>query len=599
MRYLANDFGKRDHCLYVEESKVLPQVYRNRNSVWIKSKQQVYNRLLESLGRTKIEIRKFIAASKGQISSSRADLGSREMDLESKIQEIRSMPHMRTSRRTSFFLLAAVSGSGKTRSIQRLLSRQYGHYFQACNVTSDSHGIHGPRRHSGTRDTLTLGKMIKYAQRCTPERLHSYFEKCIENWLRRLYINRRIVLAIFLEIADELQLNPRDRPNFWLRLQTHDDIDFFDETFQLSCLVGHGSEDLRHLDERSFHATQKLDTEMYFCLDEAQVDLDFLISLHPKRKSLLAVWTTISRSRSEHSAEPTFVYSGTSLKVDETSNTLVSSQTPWGYREIDYSRPAVIGDFPTLCNDTDFLTTMKRHGFGLNDQTSRWLTRERLELIIRFARPLYGRPGWSVRYIHRIKKFARDQRRSSDWAKNIEDISRAIQEEVRRDLKARLQKLRQNHYLVVLQDLARVTVTSDLMDQPTAFMERHGPTMISEAFALMRPQSDGSVRYHLQESLALEAAKEFFMDQALDLLEKALDRFMQENAGDMSRLGKAAEFFLAWVSKAASRERRRSQTDLFYRGSIKHSPVGARDCQAHPTTGEWTNYSRYSAQLLL
>lgn len=54
-------------------------------------------------------------------------------------------------------LLFAVSGSGKTRKIEQLLSKTWGFYLLGCNLPRGSiNSMHEPRRTNGSNDTWTL-----------------------------------------------------------------------------------------------------------------------------------------------------------------------------------------------------------------------------------------------------------------------------------------------------------------------------------------------------------------------------------------------------------------------------------------------------------
>lgn len=67
----------------------------------------------------------------------------------------------------SSVLLFAVSGSGKTRRIEHLLSQNFGFYFQACTLPADFAlcGLHGPRKIDGAGDTSLLAKIMKHSER--------------------------------------------------------------------------------------------------------------------------------------------------------------------------------------------------------------------------------------------------------------------------------------------------------------------------------------------------------------------------------------------------------------------------------------------------
>ena len=75
--------------------------------------------------------------------------------------------------------------------------------------------------------------------------------------------------------------------------------------------------------------------------------------------------------------------------------------------------------------------------------------------------------------------------------------------------------------------------------------------MISQAFAVMKKLEDGSDVYYLQERLAAEAGKEFFIDNSATSgvnVENKLLSVLEMQQDDMSLISKSSEWFLAWVS---------------------------------------------------
>jgi hypothetical protein len=117
--------------------------------------QRLQNRLAKIVEKTKADITQFLGKNRYRQYQPSDSHTINEVQLAEEIDSLKlKMPD------ASSVVLFAVSGSGKTRSIERLVSRHFGFFFQACSVPSRPQGLHDARRTSGSRDSFLLGKMI-------------------------------------------------------------------------------------------------------------------------------------------------------------------------------------------------------------------------------------------------------------------------------------------------------------------------------------------------------------------------------------------------------------------------------------------------------
>ena len=230
--------------------------------------------------------------------------GRMDSDLSASSRETDLVETMQTSlaenSQLSSILLFAVSGSGKTHCIRNFLANNCGFYFQACNLTPYLGKLHGPSKHDGARDTFLLAKMIEFAREVFRSREDlgnhsikhsSVFSRVIQHWLTSLIHCRLILLHRFRDefnqqlnnaIESERSVNldkfHRLFPQLWLEFQTlpsKNTPDCFESMFQLSCLLPTVAKKATAAREELLQALQ---SPLYYCLDEAQSDLDFCIT---------------------------------------------------------------------------------------------------------------------------------------------------------------------------------------------------------------------------------------------------------------------------------------------------------------------------------
>lgn len=514
---------------------------------------------------------------------------SNELDIFKKVENI-----WESKSKISSILLFAVSGSGKTRSIKHLLSRKWGFYFQACNVAEASAEIHSPYRSKGSRDTLTLGRFI----RRSPNRFPNHFGsenplinpiKWIQQWLTNLIYCRVLVLKAFMGVVDsELphlcnSNSLYSLPRLWLFLQTNSKVDLFDNLFQLSC----AKTSTTHIEMSHFSRLFR-DEPFFYCLDEAQADLDFTINVDSHQVSLLECW---SKSFTHHSPLPGLdvnyeplelivepddvnfkpklglhrkspnpapcIFAGTSLKAQEAEGSINKHGFTYGIPSGRNSgKVELLSDFPLTETEHQFGLVMEKHGTaGIVGTADQGIRSNLIDMISKYGKPLRGRTGWTVRYLKHVNGWllshnAHNLLPDFSLEPGIQKLAEEVINEVKNDLIARLQRIATEDLMELMSDICWTVIQCDLFSRPVAFSNIYGPKMISEAFAIMREypgQGQGS-QYWLVERLAVDAAKEYFVNQKPDLVEIKLLEFLRMASNDSSLFGKASEWFLAWVS---------------------------------------------------
>ncbi|MCJ1430206.1 hypothetical protein MMC29_008123 [Sticta canariensis] len=451
----------------------------------------------------------------------------------------------------SNIILFAVSGSGKTRSIERLLSHQFGFYFQGCYVPLQTEGFHSAQRTPGSKDTFTLGRIIQYAQEVVRQAGAVRGPNWIRTWLFKPIDLRHFMLAVFLDIASELAITPELLPRLWYSLQVNNEYDIFDEVFQLLCLL---DVSLRYSPKMLKPDYKTGNIKFHYCLDEAQGDIDTLIQTFDHTVSLLTAWSeTLSdatffwgrrsllkgqRTKLGTKIHPQ-IFSGTSLRTTDAIKAITFE--PYRTYSFNSKEYYVFSSFPVIRDDEQFKIAMSKHGLQKLVQSGIKDRKVLLEPIVQHARPLYGRPAWSVWYLKKVENRLQDDSAEDSTEEKIRNASNET-----------------GKTNSILEDLCRVVVWSDLTDRPTHFWDDTGPKMIEQAFAVMRKipggkisngiTSDETSQYMLAERLALDAAREYLLTVGSDLVKKYLGKYLQEHANTSGGIGKPAEYFLAWMN---------------------------------------------------
>ena len=241
--------------------------YDRRFWHWYSYRSSLQNRFTECLKKTGQSIEQFLKDNRDRQHEDHSSGAINEVDL-ATITDGMKIP----SSKAGSLVLFAVSGSGKTRSIERLLSRHFGFYFQACFVTLQPQGLHNAWRNPGSKDTLLLGKMIRFARSIHQGVREVNEASWVTKWLVSLINYRIAVFARFLTVAKELPFPMEFLPRLWFELQVSNREDLFDEGFQLACLTDIPltvMKDAHELIEEQLGLAQ-----MNFYLDEAQADID-------------------------------------------------------------------------------------------------------------------------------------------------------------------------------------------------------------------------------------------------------------------------------------------------------------------------------------
>lgn len=394
----ADQFSSFTRGLQSPLLKRLPPPYAKSFRRWPSFGSDLGKRFENSLQQTTDYIRSFLEHGGPRLESH--DFIN-ETDLAAEIDEIKVK-----SPSASSIVLFAVSGSGKTRSIERLLSHHFGFYFQACYVPLPTQQLHSAQRTSGSRDTHTLGKMIKYSQEIVKQANEVDETPWVTEWFDKLIRLRRIILAIFVDVAGELAFTEELLPRLWYKLQVSAEYDIFDEAFQILCLLP----EFYREDVNLFDANPRLcDKQLYYCVDEAQDDIDTQLDTGLATHSLLSMWALAIDNTSwlSKKIKPLIIYSGTSLRTTEAVHAVGNRETmAWGVtsRSYDSKECSIFSSFPTVRDDKQFETVMSKHGWQQEVESKDKSMKALLKLIVQHAKPLYGRPGWSVRYLKNLRE---------------------------------------------------------------------------------------------------------------------------------------------------------------------------------------------------
>ena len=448
-------------------------------------------------------------------------------------------------------LLYGVSGSGKTRSIERLLHEHWGYYLLPGNLSlnqqRDCDNLYDPLRGGYSRDSCLLWQLIENNGNVVPGMDISKYS--ITEWSRRLILSRHLVFDKFLEVASKI--HGADTPANWLRFQKScSTIDPFETIFRLLLLVN-SWESYLGLSNSMTHANKVLDNKTFiYCLDEAQCYLDTLVPIgNSKTENLLQIFSDVilfdSRRRYQ---DQRYVVSGTSLELKKTISILESTQqlpkrglANWPGRL--FTTCKTFTKFPLLTNGDQLAKLIEEDGLnrkneedGLNEKIK--ANPEVLNLIKEHGIRLRGRYLWSVRYVEHLK--GHDNLDSTA----ISTAADSAMREAKESLKKRLSRLRRDNYDAILQELCWVVIQSDLLDRPTIFEKDEDHQMITEAFAVVETHGQ-SLKGTLKEYLAMDAAREWFRNK--DMYNDMLKKYLRFSTNDAASFGKAAEWFLVLV----------------------------------------------------
>jgi hypothetical protein len=498
----------------------LQRSYYTRSHAWAACQQFLMARLEICRVRVRESIRKFLLANRGRQEEIWGSDDSNEVDLEARIKRRLELPG------TECVVLCAVSNSGKTRAIERLLSRHFGFYFQACYVRSDVEGIHSPQRRPGSNDTLLMGQMIKLGI-MTSQGAENVEPLWVQSWLQYLVECRMAIFSDFLQIATELGVSMSLLPRLWFELQVNSEEDLFIENFQLTCLSKTQTTMTRNsIWQEGFSGPRQL----YFCIDEVQADLEIEIPSSSGPLSLVSHWRKCLSSAIsilfgyEDKDKRPLIFSGTSLKTSQVVSAINAGDELAHIPDPDEC--AIFSDFPAIKNDRDFYQVMQKHQIR---ESEHFFDVE--QTILEHSRPLYGRAGWSARYLEAVGSILSSET-ASVFKKRIRKAARDTAIEIRDDLQGRLHQLSDG--VKLMDHLCDVVIWSDILDCPTAFYSEDGPTMVAQGYAIMKSTRAGSHEYFLEEKLALEAAKDFFLVEMPVLVEASLGRLLASQVTNAS-----------------------------------------------------------------
>lgn len=488
-------------------------------------------------------------------------------------------------------LLYGVSGSGKTTAIKHLLRENWGFYLMPGNLNlSPQFNLH--RREEYSKDSRFLWNLVENIDDILPGMGMNTHQTAIAEWSDRLILSRRLICDRFLRAAAKKPSVPT--PAKWFQFQTSYSATFdpFESLFKLLLLVSSRVEDLGF--KMPYLAELHRQQPFYWCLDEAQCYLDTRIPTNISgqyRVDNLLQQTLndpLSWSKFE-TGEMRFVVSGTSLKLQKTTSTIVKIQQHG--RGISGPTPTkchTITDLPLLTSDEHFKNLIDKHGLlekinlwastknkgDLHRRVESWASRANqdnflqqinsrvslkdrqrefigivLDTVMRCGVPLRGRYLWSARYVDSLMiLFSPDSSSKSVVVDEDAVLKAAIEtgEEGKNHLKKRLGQLQDGKHEEILKELCWVVIQSDLLDKPANFEKDRDHQMISEAFAVVETYGD-SLKGTLKETLAMNAAKEWFREESWDMYYGKFNEYLRFSKNESSSFGKATEWFLALV----------------------------------------------------
>ena len=298
------------------------------------------------------------------------------------------------------------------------------------------------------------------------------------------------------------------------------------------------------IDEHGYFSAFLKKHPLYYCLDEAQADLE----RNWGDCTLVGYWTRALRAiQSDSATLERGVFAGTSLELWKALDEI---ETFRGESRFPYKTTDLISHFPPITKET-FPLVMKEHqttkyfeerckissveGFHLID----WITRSVTLLL--------GRPRWCVKYLREVNKLLTSEA-DQNLCDKIQSAADKTARRIKNELTERLKYLwyrGQNHKL--LEDICRVAIHCVFLDCSTAFMDGDAPILISEALAVMQRDSEGQQRYVFAERLVVDATSEFLLNYGQDILGESMNRMIESQQNDMCAMGKVAEVFLIWV----------------------------------------------------
>ncbi|KAF2229515.1 hypothetical protein EV356DRAFT_556001 [Viridothelium virens] len=235
-------------------------------------------------------------------------------------------------------LLVGVSGTGKTRHLESLLSKNWGFYFMAGNLDDSrpNSDIYAPRRGYSSHDIHWLWKSIEGRQ--TPK---DYV--CTSNHIFPLLYSRLLILDIFRQ---EAKCQQKDDPIYWLLFQQEQD-----PFSKLSWLFLVRSVDIdeattfcrKIVEKYKFDGKQSI---LYICIDEAQCDLEEKVYQNHKENEAEPFIMSVTKSFLAFSDMINLpcrtIISRTSLELENMKNALKEAMS--SARAINYAAKTDISD---------------------------------------------------------------------------------------------------------------------------------------------------------------------------------------------------------------------------------------------------------------
>jgi hypothetical protein len=285
-------------------------------------------------------------------------------------------------------IVFSVPGSGKTQHIFDFLSHNWGHYVVSGRVPrhpKTTETLLNARQGTASLDTRHLCEMLDIINIPGEDETDIHRRAwSLLDW------NRKRVLSLIREFKKVGEAGNAFDPRDWLLFQTTctRKFDPFLRTFQIQLLLGDNSYRFRSEKGSSKEASSTNDFprgKMYFCLDEAQCELNDDSKLTQDKSPLDGLLKMVN-GWLPMGSEPYFVASGTALQLEKfqsvlernVTNSWISAQIHPGVRNMqtvdeeigiwqDY-KAVVIDQFRVVDSDSDFDELLRSHAHRIVDK---------------------------------------------------------------------------------------------------------------------------------------------------------------------------------------------------------------------------------------
>ena len=461
-------------------------------------------------------------------------------------------------------LVFGVSGVGKTKHLESLLSRNWGFHFVAGSLDTsstrtdiNSRDLYGAHRNGHSLDLHWLWTLVtKYPDMAYGGYLHS---ENFLHWTLLLLYSRFLVLWVF---KDKARLKSKDHPANWLLFQKSGDQ--FSSLFWLLLVRSVEEKEATNFIKKTvekygfgYDFDERNRNGLYVCLDEAQCDLEAaihiksLVDIRPTQSNfLIGVLSSFKYWSNDLCYDRGTILSGTSLRLADVRSAInsIDIKTFTGYHFIRSPitrfnrgpKSIIYCEFPLLISDDQLRVLLNQdkffERFEMGDETRR--------ILLNLGRPLWGRYLWSKLYIQQL-----NEQCSGIGATSLSEAIHRAADNARKiaksHLTARLRLLYESGKHQLLEKICQMALDSHVFDRPTVFDDDFDHGVVTQGFAqvVISDQLKGC----FAELLAVEAAMEWLV-QYQSTLKSFLSQLLSNSSIHHSTFGFMAEWYLAFVS---------------------------------------------------